>query len=135
MVNVERISISFSKFLLKEIDDVVKKKGYSSRSELIRDATRKQVLENNQLNREGNISGIIIVVYTPTKESLEKMSRIYFEHNSVVKSINQSYVTTSCGKNKKVEVFIVEGDAEEISKFYDKFSKIDGKIYDKVIVF
>jgi len=56
MVNVERISISFSKFLLKEIDDVVKKKGYSSRSELIRDATRKQVLENNQLNREGNIS-------------------------------------------------------------------------------
>ncbi|MDK2988380.1 CopG family ribbon-helix-helix protein [Methanothermococcus thermolithotrophicus] len=135
MVNVERISISFSKFLLKEIDDVVKKKGYSSRSELIRDATRKQVLENNQLNREGNISGIIIVVYTPTKESLEKMSRIYFEHNSVVKSINQSYVTTSCGKNKKVEVFIVEGDAEEISKFYDKVSKIDGKIYDKVIVF
>jgi len=71
MVNVERISISFSKFLLKEIDDVVKKKGYSSRSELIRDATRKQVLENNQLNREGNISGIIIVVYTPTKESLD----------------------------------------------------------------
>jgi len=42
MVNVERISISFSKFLLKEIDDVVKKKGYSSRSELIRDATRKE---------------------------------------------------------------------------------------------
>lgn len=135
MVNVERISISFSKFLLKEVDDVVKKKGYSSRSELIRDATRKQVLENSQLNREGNISGIIIVVYTPTKDAMEKMSKIYFEHNNVVKSINQSYVTTSCGKNKKVEVFIVEGDVEEISKFYDKISKIDGKIYDKVIVF
>jgi CopG family nickel-responsive transcriptional regulator len=135
MVNVERISISFSKYLLKEIDDVVKKKGYSSRSELIRDAVRKHVLESNSLDKEGDISGIIIVVYTPTKESMEKMSRLYFEYNDVVKSINQSYVTTSCGKNKKVEIFVVEGDAKKISEFYDGISKIDGKIYDKVIVF
>ncbi|XRO75926.1 CopG family ribbon-helix-helix protein [Methanocaldococcus sp. 28A] len=136
MVNVERISISFSKFLLKEIDDVVKKKGYSSRSELIRDAVRKHILESNSLlDKEGNISGIIIVVYTPTKESMEKMSKLYFEYNDIVKSLNQSYITTSCGKNKKVEIFVVEGNAKRISEFYDGISKIDGKIYDKVIVF
>lgn len=135
MVNVERISLSFPKFLLKEIDEVVKKKGYSSRSELIRDATRKHILENNQLDKEGNISGIIVVVYTPTKKAMDEMSKAYFEHNNIVKSINQSYITTSCGKNKKVEIFIVEGNSDNISKFYDKITNIDGKIYDKIVVF
>ncbi len=135
MVNVERISLSFPKFLLKEIDEVVKKKGYSSRSELIRDATRKHILENNQLDKEGNISGIIVVVYTPTKKAMDEMSKAYFEHNTIVKSINQSYITTSCGKNKKVEIFIVEGNSNNISKFYDKITNIDGKIYDKIVVF
>ncbi|AEH06614.1 CopG family ribbon-helix-helix protein [Methanothermococcus okinawensis] len=135
MVNVERISLSFPKFLLKEIDEVAKTKGYSSRSELIRDATRKHILESNQLNKEGTISGIIIIVYTPTKKAMEYMSKAYFEHNDIVKSINQSYITTSCGKNKKVEIFIVEGNSKDVSKFYDKINKIDGKIYDKVVIF
>ncbi len=134
MVNVERISISFPKYLLKEIDKIVKKKGYSSRSELIRDAVRKYILEND-LDKDGLISGIITVVYTPTKESMEKMSKLYFEYNEIVKTINQSYITTSCGKNKKVEIFVVEGDAEKIYEFYEQISKIDKKIYDKIIVF
>ena len=135
MVNVERISLSFPKFLLKEIDEVVKKKGYSSRSELIRDAVRKYILESNQLGKRDPINAIIIVVYNPTKNSMEEMSKAYFEHNSIVKSINQSYITTSCGSNKKVEIFIVEGNSEEVSRFYSKVSNLDGKIYDKIIVF
>jgi len=135
MGNVERISLSFPKFLLKEIDEVVEKKGYSSRSELIRNATRKHVLESNQLNKDDDVGGIIIVVYTPTKKAMEGMSKAYFEHNHIVKSINQSYITTSCGKNKKVEIFIVEGHSKDVSKFYDKIDKIDGKIYDKVVIF
>ncbi|ADC70085.1 putative transcriptional regulator, CopG family [Methanocaldococcus sp. FS406-22] len=135
MVNVERISISFPKFLLKEIDEVVKRKGYSSRSELIRDAVRKYVLESNPLDKNETVSGIIIVVYNPTKESLERMSKLYFEYNKVIKSLNQAYVTTSCGKNAKVEIFVVEGNSKDVSKFYDEISKIDGKIYDKAIVF
>ena len=135
MVNVERISISFPKFLLKEIDDVVKRKGYSSRSELIRDAVRKYVLESNPLDKNEVVSGIIIVVYNPTKESLERMSKLYFEYNKVIKSLNQAYVTTSCGKNAKVEIFVVEGNSKDVSKFYEEIEKINGKIYDKIIIF
>ena len=135
MVNVERISISFPKFLLKEIDEVVKRKGYSSRSELIRDAVRKYVLESNPLDKNEVVSGIIIVVYNPTKESLERMSKLYFEYNKVIKSLNQAYVTTSCGKNAKVEIFVVDGDSKDVSKFYEEIEKINGKIYDKIIIF
>ena len=135
MVNVERISISFPKFLLKEIDEVVKRKGYSGRSELIRDAVRKYVLESNPLDKNEVVSGIIIVVYNPTKESLERMSKLYFEYNKVIKSLNQAYVTTSCGKNAKVEIFVVEGNSKDVSKFYEEIEKINGKIYDKIIIF
>ena len=135
MVNVERISISFPKFLLKEIDEVVKRKGYSSRSELIRDAVRKYVLESNPLDKNEVVSGIIIVVYNPTKESLERMSKLYFEYNKVIKSLNQAYVTTSCGKNAKVEIFVVDGNSKDVSKFYEEIEKINGKIYDKIIIF
>ena len=135
MGNVERISLSFTKFLLEEIDEIVELKGYSSRSELIRDATRKQIIENNQFNKGDVLSGIIIIVYSPKKNSLEYMSNIYFEYNAIVKSMNQSYISTSCGLNKKIELFIVEGDSKTLSEFYLKISKIDGKVYDKVILF
>ncbi len=135
MGNVERISLSFPKFLLTEIDELMKKKGYSSRSELIRDATRKHILENNQLNREGVVSGIITIVYTPTKRAMDEMSKAYFEYDNLIKSMNQSYVCTSCGKNKKVEMFIVEGECSEISKFYNLISKTNGKIYDNIVLF
>ena len=134
MVNVERISVSFSKHLLKEIDSLAKRKGYSSRSELIRNAVRKHVLENNQL-RDEHVSGIITVVYTPTSKNMKEMGEIYFKYNDLIKSINQSYITTSCGKNKKVEVYIVEGNGKCISKLYDSVENIDNKIYTNIVIF
>ncbi|WP_456419972.1 CopG family ribbon-helix-helix protein [Methanocaldococcus infernus] len=135
MVNVERISISFPKFLLKEIDELVKSKGYSSRSELIRDAVRKYVLESNFLDREGEVSGIIILVYKPTKENMEKLNELYLKHKEIIKSMCHGYIKTSCGKDKKTELFIVSGDCKEIKSFYEELIKIDNKIFDKVIIF
>ncbi|WP_423792598.1 CopG family ribbon-helix-helix protein [Methanocaldococcus indicus] len=135
MGDIERISISFSKFLLEEIDRLINEKGYSSRSELIRDAVRKMILENNTLDREGIINGIIIVVYYPTKENLDTMSKLYFEYHNLIKSVNQGYITTQCGKNMKVEMFIVEGKGKEIKNFYESIKKLNKKIYDKIVVF
>ncbi len=134
-MNVERISISFPKFLLKEIDNLIEKKGYSSRSELIRDAVRKYILENNPLDRDGDISGIIIVVYEPNKESLNEMSKLYFDFHDIIKSLNQGYITTQCGKNKKVEIYIVNGNSKKIKEFYEKICKLKGKLYDKIVIF
>ncbi|WP_456472150.1 CopG family ribbon-helix-helix protein [Methanocaldococcus sp.] len=133
-MNVEKISISFPKFLLKEIDELVKKKGYSSRSEVIRDAIRKYVLESNTLDKD-YISGIIIVVYTPDKDVLEYMSKLYFKYNDIVKSLSQSYITTSCKKVKKVEIFVVEGEGKKVKEFYENINKLPKKIYDKIIIF
>jgi len=135
MVNVERISLSFPKFLLNELDNIVEAKNYSSRSELIRDAVRKYVLENNALKSEGIVNGMITVVYNPSKETMEEMGHIYFEYDEIIKSMNQSYVKTACGKNKKLESFVIEGDSELVSKFYQKIQSINGKIYDNIIIF
>ncbi|ABR55486.1 putative transcriptional regulator, CopG family [Methanococcus vannielii SB] len=135
MVNVERVSLSFPKFLLNELDNIVKSKNYSSRSELIRDAVRKYVLENNSLKSEGKVNGLITVVYEPSKEIMEEMSNIYFEYNEVIKSMNHSYVKTACNKNKKLESFVVEGDSKLISSFYVRVQNISGKIYDNILIF
>ncbi|WP_459202411.1 CopG family ribbon-helix-helix protein [Methanococcus sp. CF] len=135
MVNVERISLSFPKFLLSELDSIVESKNYSSRSELIRDAVRKYVIENNALTSGKTVNGMITVVYSPSKDTMEEMSHIYFEYENIIKSMNQSYVKTACEKNKKLEIFVIEGESDIVSEFYQKIQNINGKIYDNIIIF
>ncbi|ENN96617.1 CopG family transcriptional regulator [Methanocaldococcus villosus KIN24-T80] len=135
MVNVERVSLSLPKFLLGEIDRLMKRKGYSSRSELIRDAIRKYILESNLPLEDKEVGGIIILVYSPNKENIEFLEKLFLEYKDIINSINQSYIKTSCGKNKKIETYIVEGNAKKILEFYENIIKIPEKIYDKIIIF
>jgi len=45
-MSVERVGVSFEPKLLSKFDTLIKKKGYSNRSEAIRDLIRKEILDS-----------------------------------------------------------------------------------------
>ena len=84
-MKLQRLDITFTPHLIKEIDSVVKKGTYGSRSEFLRAATRKQLEEirTQQLIEEVRAQkGIFTGKFKPTtdKEKDEIMKKIAEEH-------------------------------------------------------
>ena len=62
-----RISMSLPKKLLNEFDEVLKDRGYQSRSKGIRDALKDYIVRYQWMNEmEGTRIGIIAVIYAAT---------------------------------------------------------------------
>ena len=61
-----RISMSLPKKLLNEFDDVLKDRGYNSRSNGIRDALKDYIIRYQWMKEiEGERMGVVSVIYDP----------------------------------------------------------------------
>ena len=71
--NITRIGVSLPKNLLEEFDNIIRTRGYSSRSEAIRDAIRNYIMEYKWLEREEG--DIPIKLEGALKQLLEERGR------------------------------------------------------------
>ncbi|MBX0323675.1 CopG family ribbon-helix-helix protein [Halomicroarcula sp. F13] len=112
------VSVSMPESLLERIDQFAEEHGYTGRSEIIREASRNLLGEFEDKRLEGReLMGIVTVLFdydTTTVE--EKMMRLRHEHEGLVASNFHSHV----GEHRCMELFVLEGDLEEISTFVGK---------------
>ncbi|QIO23376.1 CopG family ribbon-helix-helix protein [Haloarcula sp. JP-L23] len=112
------VSVSMPESLLERIDQFADEHGYTGRSEIIREASRNLLGEFEDKRLEGReLMGIVTVLFdydTTTVE--EKMMRLRHEHEGLVASNFHSHV----GEHRCMELFVLEGDLEEISTFVGK---------------
>ncbi len=109
------ISISLTTDLLNRLDELVQEKGYSSRSEAIRDAVR-QYLSDQDLSRftRGRITATVTVISEHEKHDIdEKLTRLRHEHDNIVTGNMHMHL----GKRHCLEVFITEGESDDIMDF------------------
>ena len=72
---VERVGVSFEPELLKKFDDLIKAKGYTNRSEAIRDLIRKALIETEI--EKGEAIGTLTIIYNTMKGILQINYYIY----------------------------------------------------------
>ena len=73
-----RIGVSLPDTLLDKFDEIIKKKGYPSRSEAIRDAIRSYITYYGWMNDiKGHRVGTIAVIYDHTKKRYFRCSNRY----------------------------------------------------------
>lgn len=104
------VSISLNDEILSELDKLQSSMGFSGRSEAIRAGIRAFVAEEKQKSDlSGNIHAILLVVHNDE-----------FDHN--VSGITHNFedlITThlhsKIEKEKCMELFLIDGDAEKIS--------------------
>ncbi|GGN90694.1 MULTISPECIES: CopG family ribbon-helix-helix protein [Haloarcula] len=112
------VSVSMPESLLERIDQFADEHGYTGRSEIIREASRNLLGEFEDKRLEGReLMGIVTVLFdydTTTVE--EKMMHLRHEHEGLVASNFHSHV----GEHRCMELFVLEGDLEEISTFVGK---------------
>jgi len=109
-----RFCVSMPRNLLEELDKRIIKKGYSSRSELVRDLIRELLVEDKWLEGE-EVIGVLTLIYDHhQKELTQKMLSIQHHfHMKVLCSMHIHLDYHNC-----LEVIVLRGkpsDIEELS--------------------
>ncbi|RQD83715.1 MAG: nickel-responsive transcriptional regulator NikR [Methanocalculus sp. MSAO_Arc2] len=109
---LSRIGISLPKNLLDKFDDIINMRGYSSRSEGIRDAIRSYITYYQWMSDvKGERQGVITMVYDHEQRGLiQTLTEIQHDHMSLIQASLHSHVT----HDLCLEVILVRGDGSEI---------------------
>jgi len=83
-----RIGVSLPEKLLSRFDEIILKRGYSSRSEGIRDAIRNYIVHYEWMSDvQGERVGVITLVYAHSQRGLvDNLTEIQHESGSIIQS-------------------------------------------------
>lgn len=110
--DLSRIGVSLPSNLLQNFDQILKTRGYSSRSEGIRDAIRSYIRYHKWMaDLSGPRQGIITLVYDHHQRGLvAAITDIQHDFMELIQVSLHSHVShTRC-----VEVLLVKGDAQQV---------------------
>jgi len=102
----------------------MKERGYSSRSEAIRDAIR-DFLSEYELDRfrRGKVTATITVISEHKRHNAnERLMRLRHEHDEIISGNMHIHL----GKTYCLEIFITEGDVKDILNFISKIRAMRG---------
>lgn len=118
------ISISLTGNLLKELDEFRRKRGYSSRSEVIRDAVRDALSEYELTKSErGKVTATITVISEHERHDAdERLMRLRHKYDEIVSGNMHIHL----GETYCLEIFITEGETEEVLNFIGRIRAMRG---------
>jgi len=118
-----RFTVSLPAPLLEEMDGRIVNEGYHSRSELVRDMIRAQLVQEAWEKDEGEVHGVLTICYDHHRRDLkDRLHRIQHDH----------YVHTLCSTHVHLdhdnclETIILRGPAERIEKMALAISGLRG---------
>lgn len=112
---MERITISLDSELSAEFDDLVRGKGYASRSEAMRDVLREHLLEwSAQRNRASPCIATLSFVYNHHERDLgERLKRLQHEHHDLTVSSMHAHLD----HDQCIETLILQGRSDAVRRF------------------
>jgi CopG family nickel-responsive transcriptional regulator len=116
------VSISLNEELLSELDKLQKSMGFAGRSEAIRAGIRSFVSEEKQKDElSGNLHAILLVVHNDEFDDMIAGIKHSFEDLII------THLHSKIHGDKCVELFMLDGEAERISRITKNF-KINKKM-------
>ena len=131
MQNLTRFGVSMENDLLKKFDHLIEKKGYSNRSEAIRDLVREKFVEENVTDDNKIVFGILTTVYDHHQRELdEKLTE--FQHDNYKSIISTTHIHLN--HHDCLEVIILKEKASKIKKISDKLLSFKGVKHGKLVL-
>jgi CopG family nickel-responsive transcriptional regulator len=119
-----RIGVSLPDNLLARFDEIIAKRGYSSRSEGIRDAIRNYILNYEWMSEvQGDRIGIVSLLYDHDQRGLVN-NLIDIQHDN--SDLTQSSVHVHIDDHNCLEIMTLRGDAKNIKAFAEKMMSLKG---------
>lgn len=124
-----RFGISLPKSLLYRFDRLISFRGYSNRSEAIRDLIREYLVEREWETGKKETVGTVNLVYDHHKRELDKvLTNLQHQHcDSIISALHIHLDRNNC-----LEVVVVKGKSTRIKKIADKLISTKGVKYGKL---
>jgi CopG family nickel-responsive transcriptional regulator len=122
--DLSRIGVSLPENLLEKFDEIITKRGYSSRSEGIRDAIRGYIRYYDWMSEvEGERIGILSMTYGHSQRGLVT-SLLDMEHEFT--AITRSAVHVHISHDECMEVLILHGDGKDVKAIAERIIALKG---------
>ncbi len=118
------ISMSLTSHLLQRFDRFMRDRGYSSRSEAIRDAIRDTLTEYD-LGRleQGAVTATVTVITERDRHDVDqRLMRLRHDNNTIISGNMHIHL----GSNYCLEIFITEGEVDQVLTFIGRIRAMRG---------
>jgi CopG family nickel-responsive transcriptional regulator len=118
-----RFGVSMESELLARLDTMIDKKGYTNRSEAIRDFVREKIVQQRVDDPSSQAFGVLSFVYDHHVRELEgKLTDFQHEHFKTIVSTSHIHID----HDNCLEVIILKDKAGKISEVSDKILSFKG---------
>jgi CopG family nickel-responsive transcriptional regulator len=129
MKKLIRFGVSIEETLLGRFDKLITGKGYTNRSEAIRDIVREKLVEESVEESMGEVYGALVYIYDHHKRELEK-SLANLQHKHFHNIISTSHVHID--HDHCFEVILLRGEAGILKQIAEKLLSFTGVKHGKL---
>ncbi len=115
MGDLVRFGVSIDGALLEQFDEQIDKKGYTNRSEALRDLIRDHLVEQEWQNNEETVGTITIVYDHHTRELSENLTHLQHSFEGDIMSVLHVHLD----HHNCLEVLVVRGKSQLLQNFAD----------------
>lgn len=122
-MSVERVGVSFEPKLLSKFDTLIKKKGYSNRSEAIRDLIRKEILDSEINEEDGEVIGTLTIIYDHEIGNITNalLHLQHHHHEEITFTTHVHIDERTC-----LEIVVIRGLLSRVRNFSEHITAIKG---------
>lgn len=122
-MEITRFGVSIDDDLLSKFDGLIERKGYTNRSEAIRDLIRDSLVQTEWESASQETIGTITIVYNShTRELADVLTQLQHHHyKSIISTTHIHLDDGNC-----LEVLIVRGRGEDIRHISDRLTSARG---------
>jgi len=123
-IDLSRIGISLPKNLLDKFDEILHVRGYSSRSEGIRDAIRNYITYYQWMSDvKGERQGVITIIYDHEQRGLlHTLTEIQHEYTNIIQASIHSHIS----HDKCLEIILLRGDGSILKTIAERLMSQKG---------
>lgn len=126
-----RLSLSLPNGLAQALDRLVAEKGAASRSALVADLVRAEVVEHCSRRGKQEIAGTITLVYDHHARNLQaKLTDIQHDAEGLIVSVMHVHLS----HHDCLEVLVVRGPADRVRRLADKLAAVRGVQHGKLTI-
>ena len=130
MTDLARFGISIDERLLERFDELIEGKGYSNRSEAIRDLIRNALVEDDWGKGDSETVGTVTLVYDHhTRDLSDKLTEHqHSHHDAIVSALHVHLDAHHC-----LEVVVVKDTARNVKRLADELIGTKGVKHGKLV--
>jgi len=131
MEKITRFGVSIEPDLLKKFDKIIKKEGYTNRSEAIRDLVRRNLIREENKDPDAESIGTLTMIYDHHTGNLtNRLLDLQHDHTKEILSTTHIHID----HDNCLEVLVLKGKTGKIQKLADNIKSLKGIKHGELVI-